>query len=209
MSDNSPIRSSGKRQLSSDRPGNSPDGLRPFLDIGRITAPHGINGEVRVFPMTDRVERFNELTECFLTAPDESSRKVIRIQSVRSNPPSLLVRIEGVDDRNAAEKLRGWLLTVDRAHAIALPEDNYFICDLIGCQVSDTRHGLLGRLTDIMQNMAHDVYVVSSPGQADVLIPVLKHVVHHVDMEARTIDVTLPDGLYEIYRRIPTGQEAD
>ncbi len=172
----------------------------PFLDIGRITAPHGISGEVRVFPLTDRLDRFDHLSECFLTSPDSQTRRPVRIMSVRPNPPQLLVRLEGLEDRDQAERLRGWYLSVDRAHAIKLPEGSHFICDLIGLTVVDTQHGVLGKLSDVLQNMAHDVYVVALPGQPDLLFPALKRVIHRIDLSEGLMEVTLPDGLYEIYR---------
>ena len=189
---------SGQRKT--DRPADCRADLRSYLTIGQITAPHGITGEVRVFPMTDRIDRFEMLTECLLSAPDEGERRLIRILSTRQNLPFILVRIEGVEDRTAAEKLRGKLLSVDRAHAIALPEGSHFICDLIGLTVTDTEHGVLGQLTDILQHTAHDVYTVSSPGLPDLLFPAIKAVIHRVDLDSRLIEVTLPNGLYEIYR---------
>ena len=191
---------SDTRSHQTNRPADSRADLRSYLDIGRITAPHGIQGEVRVLPLTDQPERFDSLSDCFLTAPDERTRKPVRILGVRPNPPFLLVRIQGCDDRNAAELLRGWYLSVDRAHAIQLPEGSHFICDILGCEVVDSVHGSLGRLSDVLQNLGHDVYVVSNPGQPDLLFPAMKQIIHRVDMDARLIEVTLPDGLYEIYR---------
>ena len=175
-------------------------GIRPYLDIGRITAAHGVGGEVRVFPLTDRPDRFDGLTECYLTAPDGKTRRPVRIQSVRPHPPFLLVRLDDVVDRTGAEQLRDFYLTVDRMHAITLPEGSHFICDLIGLQVVDTRFGALGRLKDVQQNLSHDVYVVSSEGQPDLLFPALKSIIHRTDLEAGIMEITLPDGLYEIYR---------
>jgi 16S rRNA processing protein RimM len=72
---------------------------------------------------------------------------------------------------------------------------------LLGCEVYDEIHGSLGFLKDVIQNSAHDVYLVRKSGQADILIPVLKTVVKEVDIDNRRIEVVLPDGLFEIYRQ--------
>ena len=98
----------------------------------------------------------------------------------------MFFNIQGIEDRNAAERLRGELVYIDRAHAVELDEDSTFICDLIGL------HGLtddgrdLGALKDVMQPGGNDVYVFKGP-LGEVLVPALRSVVTKVDLEAGEI----------------------
>ena len=84
------------------------------------------------------------------------------------------------------EALRGRALYIDRAHAVELDEDSAFICDLIGCEGSDTNGRKLGKLVDVMQPGGNDVYVFNGP-LGEVLVPALKSVVHEVCVEEKRI----------------------
>ena len=108
----------------------------------------------------------------------------------RLAPDAVYMNVEGVTDRDRAEKLRGTLLYIDRAHAVQLDADTTFLCDLYGLrgQVNDGRD--LGALTDVMQPGGNDVYVFKGP-LGEVLVPALKSVVLSVDLEA---GVMLLDG---------------
>lgn len=174
---------------------------RDILHAGRIGAPHGLLGEVKVQPWTDDVTRFSQLKDCLVVSSDEKHRTPAVVEGVRYiNNNQVLLKLRGCDDRNEAEKLKGSYISVLREQAVELPEDTWFICDLLGCEVHDNTHGLLGKLADIIQQSAHDVYVVRQSGMADLLIPVLKTIIKSVDIENGRIDVELPNGLYEIYR---------
>ena len=95
----------------------------------------------------------------------------------------MFLTLEGVEDRDAAEKLRGELLYIDRAHAVELDEDTNFLCDLIGLHGVDDEGGDLGTLRDVLQPGGNDVYVFNGP-RGEVLVPALKSVVKKVDLEA-------------------------
>lgn len=174
--------------------------MRDILHIGKITGAHGLRGEVKVFPLTDDRSRFSSLTNCLLGSADEKNRVPAKATGARFLNDSVLLKLQGVDDRDAAEALRGRLLSVTRDQAVALPPDTWFICDLIGCSVWDEAHGLLGELTDVLQTAAHDVYTVHLAGARDLLFPALKTILRRVDLSGRRIEVSLPDGLYEVYR---------
>jgi len=89
---------------------------------------------------------------------------------------------------------------VARETAFECPEGSGFVCDLIGVAVFDEQKGALGTLKDVMQQTAQDVYVVASPGQPDLLFPAAGGFIRKVDLVARRMDVSLPDGLVEVYR---------
>jgi 16S rRNA processing protein RimM len=172
---------------------------RGIVHIGRITSPHGVKGEMNVLPLSEAEDRFLGLERCILVSPDEKTRKEAVIRSVRATARMLLVALAGIDDRDQAKALNGCFLSVPRDQAIALPPGRHFLFDLIGCEVFDRVIGRLGRLQEVMQTGANDVYVVRRTSKRDLLIPVIRQVVISVDISAHRIEVDLPDGLLEIY----------
>jgi 16S rRNA processing protein RimM len=165
------------------------------LQIGRILGPHGIRGELRVYPLTDDPTRFDRLKTCLLEGAPGSPPSVCRCVGARNQQGLVLLRLEGVDDRDAAEKLKGRHLLVDRKDAVKLPENAYFICDLVGCRVETLDGEDLGTLEEVLATGSNDVYLVRRPDTRDLLIPALKTVVRSVDIAGRLVRVVLPDGL--------------
>lgn len=150
-----------------------------YLLIGEITRPQGVRGEMRVRPYTDDPMRFEELKEVFVEHGGVYEAR--KISFVRLNSDDVvIIRMDGVNDANAVEALRGEKLYVDRAHAVELPEDADFIVDLIGCHVTDDEGCDYGRITDVMQPGGNDVYVINGK-HGEVLVPALKSVVISVD----------------------------
>ena len=162
--------------------------LNPYLMIGEITKPQGIRGEVKVRPCTCDVSRFEGLETVYVERGGEYAPLGIAVN--RLGDDAVFMNVEGVTDRDGAEKLRGTRLYIDRAHAVELDGDANFLADLYGLRgtVSDGRD--LGKLTDVMQPGGNDVYVFNGP-LGEVLVPALKSVVTKVDLEA---GVMLLDG---------------
>ena len=155
--------------------------LSEYLMIGEITKPQGVRGEVKVRPCTCAPDRFDGLEQVYIKQGE--TYKPLTIHVNRLTQDAVYMTVEGVRDRDAAEKLRGTLLYIDRAHAVELDEDSTFLCDLYGLRgvVNDGRD--LGELTDVMQPGGNDVYVFKGP-LGEVLVPALKSVVLAVDLEA-------------------------
>ncbi len=153
---------------------------------------------MRVHPLSEDPTRFHGLVSCLLVSGDEMSRREMVVRSVRAQGKYLLFAFEGVETRAEAGKYVGCFLSVRREQAIALPPGRYFIFDLLGCQVYEAGF-LHGRLCDVIQTGANDVYVVERPGRPDLLIPVTEQTVRQVDLDAQRIEVMLPEGLLTIY----------
>ncbi len=155
--------------------------LSEYLMIGEITKPQGVRGEVKVRPCTCDAERFEGLETVYVEKEGGYAPMNIRVN--RLSDDAVFMNVEGVTDRDAAEALRGTLLYIDRAHAVALDEDTNFLADLYGL------HGLtddgrdLGKLADVMQPGGNDVYVFKGP-LGEVLVPALRSVVLKVDLAA-------------------------
>lgn len=169
------------------------------LIIGLITGTHGIEGRLRVKPLTDEPERFLRLSQCQIL---EAGRfvKEFDVVNAQIHGRQILLQLSGVDSREEAQKLHGMEIAVDRSNAIELGPDSWFIPDLIGSEVHDEERGYLGKLKDILPQPHHDVYIVQNKGEKDLLLPALKTIIVSIDQEKKLIMVKLPPGLYEIYR---------
>lgn len=161
--------------------------------VGVITQPHGVRGEVKVFPTTDDPSRFEDLKTVILDNGKE--KKELEIQSVKYQKNLVILKFKNIDDRNYVETLRQAELYVKREDAVELEEGEYFIADLIGLCVKSDEGEELGKLSDVIQTGANDVYVVSKKGCEDLLIPVIPQCILDVDIEGGEVLVHLLPGL--------------
>lgn len=155
--------------------------MQAYLMIGEITKPQGVHGELKLRPVTCDPSRFEGL-DCAYLKEGESYRPV-KISVRRAGADAIFFRMEGVQTRDDAERLRGTPLYIDRAHAVELDADSAFICDLIGLKGMLSDGGEIGTLKDVLQPGGNDVYVFSGP-RGEVLVPALKSVVRGVDLDA-------------------------
>ncbi|MBR6186761.1 MAG: 16S rRNA processing protein RimM [Clostridia bacterium] len=160
--------------------------LSDFLMIGQVLRPQGIKGLVKVKPETDDPNRFLDLEFVYIKKGDAFQKTPVDEISVRDD--GVYLRLNGVKDRDEAEKQRDTVLYVDRAHAVALGEDETFICDLIGCRAVDLRGREIGVVKDVLQPGGNDVYVIKTP-KGDMLLPALKHVIPAVDAQNGVITI--------------------
>jgi 16S rRNA processing protein RimM len=163
-----------------------------YLSIGQIINTHGLRGAVKVYPLTDDISRFEKLKEVYVEENDGIVK--YKVESVKFLSSTVSVKLKGVDSEEAANKLRGSYIKVDRKSAVKLPKDTYFICDLIDLEVYDEKGLLLGTVKDVLQTGSNDVYVIQSSGK-DILIPALKDIVKKIDLENKKILVEMPEGL--------------
>ncbi|MDR1702226.1 MAG: ribosome maturation factor RimM [Sporomusaceae bacterium] len=156
--------------------------------VGKIIAPHGVRGDVRIIPLTDFPERFASLKEVYL-----DDAQVAVIEQVRPHQNFFLVKFKGVETMDAAETLRGKLLKVRREDLVPLPEGHYYIFDIIGLKVFTETDELLGEITDVLETGSNDVYVVEQQGKPQLLLPALKEVVKKIDLENKRVIVRLQE----------------
>lgn len=164
--------------------------MREFLRVGQIINTHGVKGEVKVLPLTDDMYRFDDLEYIYLYD------KKVTIEKVKYLKDKVILKLEGIDSMNEAEKLKYKqpYLEITREQAVDLPEDTYFITDLIGCKVIDTNNFEYGKISDVIQTPSNDVYWVK--GNKEILVPVLKEVVLTIDIENSLI-IIKPSGEWQ------------
>ncbi|MBO4327286.1 MAG: 16S rRNA processing protein RimM [Clostridia bacterium] len=188
------------------------------LLIGEVVSVHGVRGGLKVKPMTDYPERFTKTEAVDVKLPSDSGpykglsgRYKVSYATVSGN--SVILLLDGVYDRNTAELFRGAMLSVTRDEAVKLPEDTYFIGDLIGSTVYEFTDGadenlfetdakgvaLLGKLFEVLPTGSNDVYGVRTPDNKEMYIPSIGDVIRHVDVERGLVFVKLLPGLKEVY----------
>ena len=156
--------------------------MKEYIEVGQIVKPQGIKGEVKLIPLTDDPMRFEGENTFYFEENGAYTPVVARFS--RFDGQAVYLFIDGVNDRNAAEKLRGRYLLVDRAHAAKLDDDEYFIVDLIGIKGFDETGKGYGILKEVMQPGGNDVYVfVDKAARKEYLIPALTSVVISTDPE--------------------------
>ncbi len=165
-------------------------GKESYLAVGRVIGVHGVRGEIKVKQLTDFPERFARGALLFVEG-ETSQREVV---SARPHKGALLVKLSGLEDRNAAEILRGKYLFIAREDAMPLGEDEYYEDELVGLTVETMEGELLGELVEIMWTGANEVYIVRGP-QGETLLPAIADVVQEVDVDAGIMRVTLLPGL--------------
>ena len=166
-----------------------------LLQIGTITSTHGIRGEVKVFPMTDDNKRFKKLKDCFIEYRNELLPMTCKSAKFFKN--MVILGFEGYDNINDIEKYKQCKLYVDRAHAVKLQKDEFFIADLIGLSVETEEGKALGTLTEIIPTGANDVYVVTNSHKKELLIPAIRECIKNIDLNNQKITVVLMKGMEE------------
>jgi 16S rRNA processing protein RimM len=154
------------------------------LAAAQIVKPQGIKGEVKLKPLGDDAYDLTDIDEVYLS---ESSQNPIRVTKVWIYKKSAFMALEGVTDRNQAETLRGKILYVEMPQEYELDEGQFYVADLIGCDIADESGKKLGTLKDILQHGAADVYVVE--GERNFMMPSLKKVIISTDIKAKIITV--------------------
>lgn len=169
--------------------------MEDILQVGVITSTHGVRGEVKVFPTTDDAERFKRLKEVLLDTGKEQI--TLEIEGVKFFKQFVILKFKGIDNINDVEKYRQKSLYVTRKNAVRLKKDEYFIADLIGLKVLDEEEKEIGRLEDVMETGANDVYVIRMSDGKELLLPAIKQCVLAVDMEAGFLKVHILEGLLD------------
>jgi 16S rRNA processing protein RimM len=185
---------SGKHSRSTSIRGSVEDSTEPqFVTIGRISKPHGVRGEVRVIPLTDLPERFEWLD--YVYVGDKQPIRV-KVESVRYHQDSILIKLTGYPTRDEAERLRDQLLQVPESETIPLAEGEYFLHQAIGLEARTESGTYIGRVTDILETGANNVFVITGP-LGEQLIPDIPDVIREVDIEKGQLVISPIPGMFD------------
>ena len=159
---------------------------KQYIEAGRIVNTHGVAGEVKIEVWLDSPQFLKSFKRCFI---DE---REVKLLSARVHKGFLIVKLEGVEDVNAAMALKGRTVFIDRADA-RLPKGAFFLQDIIGASVVDESGSEIGKLADVMETPASNVYVVK--GEREHLIPAVPEFILSTDADNGIITVHLIEGM--------------
>lgn len=162
-----------------------------LFTIGQIVAPHGVRGDVRIYPDTDFPKRFLKMKYGYING------KKYEVESARLHKRVVLMKFAGVDDRNAAELLVKKDLQVPREDLVPLQKGQHYIYDIIGSAVYDLQDHELGKLTDVLRTGSNDVYVVTADDGKETLLAAIPEVIKSIDESAKKIVVDPPEWVDE------------
>lgn len=164
--------------------------------IGKIQATQGIKGQLRVIPFAGDASSISQLDSVMIKSPAGVLER-FSVVSAKAHGKRVILTLKPFDNINQVLHLVGRELYADRGSLPELPSDEYYWSDLLGLSVATADGEALGELVDIIETGSNDVYVVKLDGR-EVLIPALDDVVLAVDLDARTMTVSLPEGLLDL-----------
>ncbi len=171
----------------------TPDRTKTHLEVGVVTRPHGVRGELKVklhFADSDSLDTATEVTlQCA-----RSGESTHRIEAVRHTAKGVLLDLEGLSTREAAEELRGAAVLVARSAVPALEPGEYYLADVVGCTVT-VGERVVGIVLEVRPDPSIDTLVIEEPGGDRVEQPLGDAWVDEVDIEARRVRLSSEDGL--------------
>lgn len=170
------------------------DPKTPKVRIGLITKPHGIKGALKVLPLTPDPHRFEGLEEVWLEKNGRES--LAHVEGVQVRKDHVLLQLHGLKNPEDANFWRQAYICVDPQDRIPLGDDAYFVDDLIGLAAYENDQ-LVGKVTEVLQPGANDVYVIARDGKPPIYFPALKATVLSVDLAQGRMDIRIPVGLLE------------
>jgi 16S rRNA processing protein RimM len=175
-----------------ERPAGPPTAGGPdFLLVGKVRRPHGVHGDVVVEIYTDSPEKLIPEKVVFL---GEHHDKII-IARRRSHNEGLLLGFEGVTSPEQAGRFRNQIVSIASSETPELPEGQYYFHELIDLNVVDEDGNNLGKVTEVLETGANDVYVIKNTNGHELLLPAIPDVLINVDLASKTIKVHLLPGL--------------
>ena len=167
--------------------------LKQFLETGKIVGTHGIKGMIRVQGWCDSGEFLQQFKYIY---GDSEGKTKYTVKSVQPHGNIVLMALKGVDTIEQAEALRNKTIYIDRKD-VNLPEDRYFIADLIGCTVRDADSDkILGTLTEVSETGANDVWHIEKDGK-EYLVPAIDEIIMSVNVKDEDIVIRPLKGIFD------------
>ena len=159
------------------------------LTLARVSAPHGVHGEMRIRVDTDIPENLEAGRRVYLGGCGEPRE----IESLHLDGKPR-IKLRGIDTREDAQALRGAELVIPIHEAVPLPKGRFYAAELLGVHVVDTRGDNLGTIRDVLVTGSNDVYVVSGPG-GEILVPATREVVQDFNPTTRQMTIYMLEGM--------------
>ncbi len=160
---------------------------RQLIAVGRVRRAHGVHGFVRFESLSGEIGHFPSMRQVELRGRGRPARRYV-VESFRLGAPTLLMKLGGVDDRDAAAELAGREIWVDRRYAAPLGPDEYYLADLTGCELY--RNGrMIGTVRAVLEAGAGDLLEAIGADGRTMLIPFRRRYVRSTDVDAGVIEL--------------------
>lgn len=169
--------------------------MEKMLRIGVVTTTHGIRGEVKVFPTTDDVGRFQECDEVILVT--KKGNLTLHVEGARFFKNMVILKFKEFDDINEVEAFRQCDLMVTRENALPLEKGGYYLCDVIGARVVGEDGSPIGEVADVIETGANNVFAIRTDEGREVLFPVIPDCIKNVDVEKKLVTAHIMKGLMD------------
>ncbi len=188
-----------------------------FVSVGGVVKPHGIRGEFCIKSYADSPSIFSRVDALYLQDGNRPPQP-FTVRSWREHKGLILLRLEGVDDRDHAEKIRGWTVLVNEDDLPQLGEDENYLYQMMGCRVQLEDGTPVGVLENFFETAEQDTWVIVNDAGTEILLPAVPEFVLDVDLDTEIIVIEPPEGLLDIYlnpeppkkkkkRKRPTGRQ--
>lgn len=165
-----------------------------YTMIGKIINTHGVKGELKILPLTGHIDRFSLLEKIYLG----SDKEKLEVERARYHKSFVILKLKKYDNINDVIFLKEKNIYVDEEDILVLPEDTYFIDDLIDCKVFDLSNREIGYLKDIISTGKDDVYLIKSSFEdKEYMIPAIKEFIKEIDIDNRIIIIDPIEGMIE------------
>ncbi len=166
--------------------------MKDYIKVGKIVNTHGVKGYIKCIPLTDDLERFEEL-EYVYTEKDNIKRT---IDDVWYQKGLVCLKLKDIDDMDKAELFKDTYISIVEDQLRVLPENSYYLFDLEGMDVYSNNGDYIGKISEIYQTGANDVYEVKN-NKNSYLIPAIKDVVKSVNVQDKKMIINVIEGLLE------------
>ncbi len=153
--------------------------------MGRVVAPYGVLGWLKIHPDTEVFDSLLEYKTWWIGKDDDW--RELKVESAKIHNDVLVVKLQGVDERDAAFACKGKQIAVPRALLPKLENEEYYWSDLIGLRVKNLQNVDFGKISDVFATGANDVVVAKSDGGQERLIPYIAQVILEVNMVEKTM----------------------
>jgi len=161
------------------------------IKIGKVVNVVGLKGEIKVYNYSDSEQIYEAVSSVYI------GNDLREVRGIRSRGNTVMLRLEGICDRDEAEKVRGQYVYISEEELPQLPEGQYYVRDIVGMAVKE-EDVLLGTVTDVIQNTAQDILEVEKTGGGKLLIPKVDSFVQEIDAQNREIHVSLIEGMMDL-----------
>ncbi|WP_026893872.1 ribosome maturation factor RimM [Clostridiisalibacter paucivorans] len=163
-----------------------------YIQVGKIVNTQGIKGELKIIPLTNEKERFEDFDRVFVGEDKEE----LSIDGIWYKKGFVIIKFDQYNNINDVLKYKEQFIYIDKKNAIKLPEDNYFIFDIVGLEVFDMENKYLGEVVDVLQNGGADIYVIKKEDK-QYMVPAVKEFIKDINIERKCMIISPIEGLIE------------